>query len=310
MLDALCNLIGDLESNTSLYEPNQLRERIEALDQFDVFNLDMPPPLTDSRVTAMYCRARAIQAKLEAANLAIYDEIRRDVRLGRGADALLQWLPASSGCGDAVGLNKGEGYDYLDELVAGVFQFEEPGTIIVEPTAEMVVYQPTPARHIFDLFDRTVLTEQDVLIDLGSGLGHVPLLTCICTSARSIGVEFEPVYVDSAKQTAETLNLKRVTFIQQDAQAADLTEGTLFYLYTPFTGKMLRTVLDSVRREGANRDIRVCTFGRCTATIANEDWLEAIGSPRMDRISIFRSRNRCRQLDYGCRHTDKLPGSR
>jgi hypothetical protein len=141
-------------------------------------------------------------------------------------------------------------------------------------------------------------------------LGHVPLLTCICTRARSIGVEIEPVYVHSAKQTAEMLNLKRVTFIQQNGSAANLTEGTVFYLYTPFTGKTLRTVLDLLRHEGATRDVRVCTFGPCTMTFADEDWLEVIGSARTDRISIFRSRNPCRQLDYGCCHTDKLPGSR
>jgi hypothetical protein len=293
MWDALCKLIGNLESNTSLYEPNQLRERIEALDQFDVFNLEVPPPVTDSTVAAIYDRAKAIQAKLEAVNLEVYEAMRRDVRLGRGAHALLQWVPASGGREDVLGLKKGEGYSYLDEFITGVLRFAEPGTVVVQPTAEMVFYQPTPARHIFDLFDRTALTEYDVLIDLGSGLGHVPLLTCICTNARSIGVELEPVYVDSAQQSAETLNLKRVIFIQQDAQAANLTEGTVFYLYTPFTGKMLRTVLDSLRHEGTKRDIRVCTFGPCTMTVADEDWLEAIESPRVDRISIFRSRNRC-----------------
>jgi len=144
----------------------------------------------------------------------------------------------------------GAGYDYLDELIVGVLRFEETGAAIVQPTTEMVFYQSTPARHIFDLIDRTALNEHDVLVDLGSGLGHVPLLASICTRARSIGVELEPVYVDCARQSAETLNLKNVTFIQQDARAAKLTDGTVFYMYTPFTGNMLRAVLDSLQREG------------------------------------------------------------
>jgi len=292
MLNALRKLVGDLERNASLYEPDQLRERIEALDQFDLFNLDMLPPGTDSTIGSTYDRARAIQAKLEAANLKVYEAIRRDVRSGRGAHRLLDWVPSSDGGEPVLGL-KNEAYDYLDEFLDGVFRFEEPGTVIVQPTVEMVFYQPTPARHIFDLFNRTALTEHDVLIDLGSGLGHVPLLTCICTRARCVGVEIEPVYVDSAKQCAETLNLKGVTFIQQDARAANLKEGTIFYLYTPFAGKMLRAVLDSLRCEGANRDIRVSTLGPCTLTVANEDWLEAVGPARTDRISIFRSCNRC-----------------
>jgi hypothetical protein len=286
VLNALFKLVGDLERNPSLYEPDQLRERIEALDQFDVFNLDVMPPMTDSTVDAVYRRARAIQVKLEAVNSGVYETIRRDIRSGGGTRRLRDWVQPS----EALGHN--DAYDYLDEFLDGIFRFDDPGTVVVQPTAEMVSYQPTPARHIFDLFDRTALTENDVLIDLGSGLGHLPLLTCICTPARSIGVEIEPVYVASAKRCAETLNLKRVTFVEQDARTADLAEGTVFYLYTPFSGRVLRSVLDSLRCESANREIRVCTFGPCTMTVANERWLKAAGSARSDRVSIFRSCNR------------------
>ena len=290
MLEALSKLIGNLESNSSLYEPNQLCERIEALDRLDAFNLEMLPPVTDSFAAAMYRRARAIQEELETANFEVYEAIRRDIRLGRGGRAL---LPSVSGSAEAEGLldiGKGDGYDYLDELVAGILRFEDPGTAITQAVAGMVFYQPTPVRHIFDLFDRIALKDDDVLVDLGSGLGHVPLLTSICTKTRSVGVEVEQVYVEIAQQIAETLNLKRVTFLKQDAREADLTKGTVFYLYTPFTGKMLRTVLDSLRFEGATRAIRVCTFGPCTITVANEGWLESTGTPGGDRICIFRSR--------------------
>jgi uncharacterized protein YwbE len=53
----------------------------------------------------------------------------------------------------------------------------------------------------------------------------------------------------------------QVTFIKQDARAGKLTDGTVFYMYTPFTGNMLRAVLDSLQGEGVRRDIRICTFG-------------------------------------------------
>jgi hypothetical protein len=290
MLEALSKLVGNLESNPSLHEPNQVRERIEALDRLDAFNLEMLPPVTDSFAAATYRRARTIQEELETANFAVYEAIRRDIKLGRGGRALFPSVSGSTAADDLLDIEKGDGYDYRDELVAGILRFEDPGTAIPPALAEMVFYQPTPVRHIFDLFDRIALKEHDVLIDLGSGLGHVPLLTSICTNARSVGVEVEQVYVEVAQQSAETLNLERVTFLRQDAREADLTEGTAFYLYTPFMGKMLRTVLDSLRFEASSRAIRVCTFGPCTTTVANEDWLQATGTPGEDRISIFRSR--------------------
>jgi 16S rRNA A1518/A1519 N6-dimethyltransferase RsmA/KsgA/DIM1 with predicted DNA glycosylase/AP lyase activity len=130
-----------------------------------------------------------------------------------------------------------------------------------------------------------------VLVDIGSGLGHVPLLASILTSARSIGIELEATYVERARQSAESLNLNRVTFIQQDARAADLSTGTVFYLYTPFTGSILSSVLSRLRREAAARPIRICTYGPCTSVIAEEAWLEAAAAPMPQRVALFRSRS-------------------
>jgi Histone methylation protein DOT1 len=236
--------------------------------------------LNADNATEIHLRAKAIYTRLEAANFELYRAIRRGIQQGAGPDILLHWAHQS-------GLAKGEGYDYLDELIIGLLQFEEPAPEVVPLGAEMVPYQPTPARHIFDLISRTALTDRDVLIDLGSGLGHVPLLASICTSARSIGIELESAYTYCARRSAQGLNLNNVTFLQQDARTADLSVGTVFYLYTPFTGTILRAVLDSLRREAASRQIRICTFGPCTPTIAREEWLQAIGPIDTDRVAIF-----------------------
>jgi len=183
------------------------------------------------------------------------------------------------------------GYDYLDELISGVLQLEEPNEATIQRESEKVFYQPTPARHIFDLIGRTALTEADVLIDLGSGLGHVPLMVPICTPVRSIGIEVEATYVERAEQCAQKLNLNKVTFIHQDARAADLSAGTVFYLYTPFTGSILSHVLALLRREAETRRIRICTYGPCTPVVAEESWLETTAAPETDRIALFHSRS-------------------
>jgi trans-aconitate methyltransferase len=153
----------------------------------------------------------------------------------------------------------------------------------------MVPYQPTPARHIFDFVHRTALTERDCLIDLGSGLGHVTLMASICTRARCIGIELEPSYVDCARKSAHSLNLNNATFIQSDARAADLSGGTVFYLYTPFSGAILRDVLNSLQHQAATREIQVCTFGPCTPVVAEERWLTVVGPLESGRVAIFRS---------------------
>jgi hypothetical protein len=65
----------------------------------------------------------------------------------------------------------------------------------------------------------------------------------------------------------------------------------VFYLYTPFVGSILRAVLELLRKQALRREIRVCTFGPCTATVANEQWLKVKGKLAPDRIAVFCSRN-------------------
>lgn len=273
-------LIETLEQDLSLLQPHRLRERSDALDRLDACF----PDGMENDPGDMHSRALALRARLEAANSEVCHAIRRAIQQGAGRNALWPWLRAS-------GRDRGEGYDYRDELVSDVLQFAPPANEIAGLADEMVFYQPTPARHVVDLIQQLELGPRDVLIDLGSGLGHVPLLAAICTEARCVGVECEAVYVESARRCAEALNLANVTFIRQDARAADLSAGTVFYMYTPFTGTILRAVLDALRREAAGREIRICSYGPCTSTIASEPWLDGgVGLPATDRVAIFRSR--------------------
>lgn len=293
MPPSLQALLATLEMDRSLDAPDRLRERIAALDRLDRWLADGPVSVSgavSADATALRVRAQVQQARLEAANRRLYDDIREAVQHGAGRETLLRRASALAHEACAHGSSAGDSYDALDELVSGVLRLEAPEAEVAAPPDGMVFYQPTPARHIFALIDRTALTERDVLVDLGAGLGHVPLLAAICTGARGVGIEREAAYVASARRCAEALNLARVSFSVQDARDADLAEGTVFYLYTPFTGAILRTVLDALRREADRRAIRVCTFGPCTAVVAEESWLIADDATRADTLALFRSR--------------------
>jgi len=179
VLDGLRDWIDDANRALSAAAPDALRQRVELLERLESL-LDPAPDAAAS----LLGEATAARSKLEGANEAAYDALRSAIRQGDGGPMLLQSLARSR---LASGTNDHDGYDYLDEIVAGLLQFDEPGPTSVEPTAEMVFYQPTPARHILDLFDRTAPTDRDVLIDLGSGLGHVALMTAICHMYQALG---------------------------------------------------------------------------------------------------------------------------
>ncbi|BDU18574.1 hypothetical protein DYGSA30_00310 [Dyella sp. GSA-30] len=248
-----------------------MRERIAQLDRLEEALLDRP---ADSAVR------RAI-ADIEALNQSLYQSIREAILRGEGRDAMRPWLESSDDASPA--------YDYRDALISGVLALPEPQGEISALEQDMVFYQPTPARRIFDLFELCQLHKDDLLIDLGAGLGHVSLLTAICTPARSIGIERELAYVQSATDAATVLGLERAGFACQDLREADFSNGTVFYLYTPVTGVLLEQVMAKLEHEATRRPIRIASLGPCTAVLAQTGWLRAAHPPDEHRIALFHS---------------------
>ncbi len=89
---------------------------------------DAPQPISAaaSDTAELYRRARAIYARLEAVNCELYEGIRGEIQRGGRPGALLRWAASSAEMEDVAGPANGMGYDYLDELISGVFQFDEP----------------------------------------------------------------------------------------------------------------------------------------------------------------------------------------
>ncbi|QNI31862.1 hypothetical protein H7849_22985 [Alloacidobacterium dinghuense] len=279
-----------LEADSSLFEPEQLRERLIALDDLDAgfggFDSENSTRCADSRI---HQRAKAIRTRLEAANADLYQSVRSDVVRDGQPRTLLQWLQDAASQNKSKSPLPGLGFDCRDELVSGVLQLREPSEPNLQRSPEMAPYQPTPVRHILHLIAATALAEDDVFVDLGSGLGHVPLLVSMVTGAESLGIEVQAAYIASARECAQSLHLSRVRFIPQDAREADLSSGTVFYLYSPFNGSILTDVLSALRMESRRRSIKICSLGPCTRTVANEAWLKASALPDTGRITVFDS---------------------
>lgn len=271
MPNTLPEWLARMEDDGALREPMNLRERLDALDRLELHAEAFSDP-------AWLARAESLRSTLEAFNQQLYAQVRQDMRAGRQAFA--PWIDALEAA------PAGDGYDYRDDLVSGVLAFDEPGEAAPLPP-EMVFYQPTPARHVFDLIRRTPLNEHDVLMDLGSGMGIVPMLVATSTGARAIGIEREPAYADAARRCARSLGQARASFVCQDAREADMSAGTVFYLYTPFTGEVMRTVLAMLRDEAARRPLRVATFGPCTPVVAAEAWLRTDMERSTERLVLF-----------------------
>jgi hypothetical protein len=289
-----------------LLRPEQLALRLNALDELDAVlgNLD-PGALETCPETCsapeLIARANVLRSQLEAANEMLYKTARAEIVLRGNSPAMARWLMELANNGDAEGprpglspgrspgRSPGLGFDLLDEIVCGVLQLREPGEAGFLRSPEMTDYQPTPARHILDLIAVCKLSDDDILVDLGSGLGHVPLLVSILTGIRTVGVEVQPAYAVSAQASARNLNLSHVRFATEDARMTDLSDGTVFYLFSPFKGSILTDVLSRLQKEAAERPIRVCSLGPCTRALQGQTWLQPSAPPDTGRIAVFRS---------------------
>jgi hypothetical protein len=232
-------------------------------------------------------RAEAVLARLQASQARSLGRLRARVQAGRYTPAgLLRALSRHGGAAGAPGA-----FDGMDLLLQGLLLHREPAEPRLALVADMVPYQPTPARAILDLVRQAAVGPEDFLIDLGSGLGLVAMLTALLSGARARGIELEPAYVDYARACATSLNLTGVDFIQADARVAPLDHGTVYYLFTPFRGLILERVLGRLRLEAARRPIKIGAYGPCVEMVSKQAWLRPAGAPAAaPAVAVFLSR--------------------
>jgi SAM-dependent methyltransferase len=92
----------------------------------------------------------------------------------------------------------------------------------------------TPTRHaIADAMLRLAgVHAGDVVYDLGSGDGRIPIIAAQKYGARGIGIEIDPALVSRARTNAADAQVTgRVTFAVGDLFAADLSEATVVTMY-------------------------------------------------------------------------------
>ena len=92
----------------------------------------------------------------------------------------------------------------------------------------------TPTRHhIADsMLKLAGVGPNDVVYDLGSGDGRIPIIAAQKYGARAVGIELDPRLVELSRRTAIEAEVSdRVSFILGDLLEADLAQATVVTLY-------------------------------------------------------------------------------
>lgn len=95
-----------------------------------------------------------------------------------------------------------------------------------------VIYVPTPPETVDEMLRQARLGKGDVLFDLGSGDGRIPLAAAKQYGVRAVGIDIDAKLVEEAAGAARRGGLEHlVTFRLGDMFAADLSGATVVTLY-------------------------------------------------------------------------------
>jgi ubiquinone/menaquinone biosynthesis C-methylase UbiE len=95
-----------------------------------------------------------------------------------------------------------------------------------------VIYYPTPPETVDEMLRMAKIKKGDVLYDLGSGDGRIPIAAAKQFGIRAVGIEIDPKLVTEAEENARQANVAGlVRFRNEDMFHVDVSEATVVTLY-------------------------------------------------------------------------------
>jgi predicted O-methyltransferase YrrM len=113
-----------------------------------------------------------------------------------------------------------------------------------------VIFVPTPPETVDEMLRQAHLKQGDVLYDLGSGDGRIPIAAAKQYGVRAVGIDIDPKLVEEARETARREGVENlVSFRNEDMFAADIHDATVVTLY-------LSNTLNVMMRPKLLRDLK------------------------------------------------------
>jgi SAM-dependent methyltransferase len=125
--------------------------------------------------------------------------------------------------------------DYPDLTIAEVEEMRDAGvrTAADLPRREPdILFVPTPQPAVEAMLDLAGVGPGDVVYDLGSGDGRIPITAASKYGARGVGVDIDPVMVRKARANAEKAGVAdRVAFREEDIFETEIAGATVVSVY-------------------------------------------------------------------------------
>ena len=95
-----------------------------------------------------------------------------------------------------------------------------------------VRYEPTPQRVVHQMLQLAGVRAGDVVYDLGSGDGRIPIAAAHIPGVRAVGIDIDPRRIREANANARVAGVAdRVVFRNEDLFVADFSDATVVTLF-------------------------------------------------------------------------------
>jgi hypothetical protein len=122
------------------------------------------------------------------------------------------------------------------------------------------------------------LQPHDVVYDIGSGMGRIVCMVSRQNVKKAVGIELLPDLCDIARANAAKMRGRRcpIEIRCGDASRAELSDGTVYFLFNPFGPETLADVVDNIEASLSQhpRTVQIVYYNsNYSGVLEKRDWL-------------------------------------
>jgi SAM-dependent methyltransferase len=158
-------------------------------------------------------------------------------------------------------------------------------TLLLAAAQSLAPYVPSPPDVVDRMLALADVSKADVVYDLGSGDGRIPIAAAKSYGARGVGLEIDARRIAESRANAKAAGVADlVEFRQQDVLTADISEATVVTLYLlSSSNAKLRPILTRQLKPGA----RIVSHAFSMGPTWPADKIDRFTSGLNDEITLY-----------------------
>jgi SAM-dependent methyltransferase len=166
-----------------------------------------------------------------------------------------------------------------------LFSILAAAALLFPAQQSLAPFVPSPDDVVDRMLTLAKVTRNDVVYDLGSGDGRIPIAAAKKYGAKGVGIEISPELVAQSRANARAAGVESlVEFRQQDVMTADISNATVVTLYLLTSSNLkLKPLLTSQLKPGA----RVVSHAFSMGAEWPADTVDQFVTSRGDEITLY-----------------------